>query len=83
MEKKCVGAGLFPLYAFRLKQVRGDSWRLFTLDVDDSSLIGRLKYIFNKVPIADKSRDGYYILRWDQGIPLNEFISYISRFTSK
>lgn len=75
----CRDAGLFPIYAFRLKKVRGDSWRLFKVQIDDTKMYGRLKRIYARMPAAKVSRDGYVILEWDNGMPLNEFISYIHK----
>ena len=75
--KVCREAGLFPIYAYRLKRVRGDSWRIFKIRIDEHKMYGRLKRIYNRIPEAKISRDGYVILNWDDGMPLNEFIAYI------
>lgn len=77
--KVCREAGLFPIYAFRLKKVRGDSWRIFKVPIDEHKMYGRLKRIYNRIPEVKISRDGYVILNWDDGMPLNEFIAYIHR----
>jgi Holliday junction resolvase len=77
-EESCKKASLFPIYAFRLKRIRGDSWRIFTLEVNEDNLFGRLKRVYRRLPKAHKSRDGYYILNWEEGMPLNEFIDYIT-----
>ena len=79
----CREAGLFPIYAFRLKKVRGDSWRIFKIKIDEHKMYGRLKRIYIKIPEAQKSRDGYVILSWDEGMPLNEFINYIHHLRNK
>ncbi|UCF08196.1 MAG: Holliday junction resolvase [Thermoplasmata archaeon] len=82
-EKVCRKAGLFPIYAYRLKKVRGDSWRLFKIKIDEHKMFGRLKRIYDKLPEAERSRDGYVILKWDDGMPLNRFIEYIHHLRSK
>jgi Holliday junction resolvase len=75
-EKACEKAQLLPIYAFRLKSYRGDSWRIFTLE--NENLKGIAKRINNRVAKVYKSRDGYYILKWDEGWPLHKFIDYIT-----
>jgi Holliday junction resolvase len=77
-KRACEKAGLLPIYAFRLKRVRGDSWRLFTLEVNEDNLFGRMKRAYKRLPKAHESKDGYYILRWDDGMALNRFIEYIT-----
>jgi len=74
-QRLCEKAGLMPIYAFRLKRVRGDSWRIFTLEtknLDRGAMI-----IYRRLPKAHISRDGYYILKWDEGMPLHKFLDYI------
>lgn len=75
-EKACEKAGLMAIYAFRLKRIRGDSWRIFTLE--NNNLKGVAKRINNRLAKVHKSPDGYMILRWDEGWPLNKFIDYLS-----
>lgn len=75
-ERACAKAGLLAIYAFRLKRVRGDSWRIFTLENDN--LKGIVKRINNRLAKVYKTPDGYLILKWDEGWPLNKFIDYIA-----
>ena len=75
-EKACREANLLPIYAFRLKSFRGDSWRIFTLESE--SLKGIAKRINNRLAKVHKTKDGYYILKWDEGWPLHRFIDYLS-----
>ena len=77
MRKLCEKTGTLPLYAFRLKNYRGDCWRIFTFDV--SNITGRLKLLHNHLPILDKSKTGNYIMRWNQGMPLSDLIAYLSQ----
>lgn len=67
--------GLMPLYAHRLKGVRGDSWRIFR--VETSTLEGRLRVLARRIPSLPKTRKGRAFIDWDQGMPLNEFINIV------
>ncbi|MDP8011855.1 MAG: Holliday junction resolvase [Thermoplasmata archaeon] len=70
-------AGIFPIYAYRLKRTKGDPWRLFTLP--EMIVHGNLLLIYNLLPKMEKSKDGNFILRWEEGLPLSRFISYLNR----
>mgnify|MGYP002023259790 FL=1 len=67
--------GLMPLYAHRLKGVRGDSWRIFR--VETSTLEGRLSVLARRIPALPITRKGRAFIDWDQGMPLNEFINVV------
>ena len=67
--------GLMPLYAHRLKGVRGDSWRIFR--VETSTLEGRLRVLARRIPSLPRTREGRAFIDWDQGMPLNEFINIV------
>ncbi len=73
--EECERSGVLPLYAYRLKGVRGDSWRVFTTDTLKVS--GRIRVLQQRVPKVDMSRNGHMILRWDDGMPLNAFLQYL------
>ncbi len=77
MQQTCEKTKTLPMYAFRLKGFRGDCWRLFTLDV--SGLEGRIKIVHNHLPKLARSKNGNYIMRFHDGLPLADFISYICR----
>ncbi len=74
-KRLCEKVGLMPIYAFRLKRVRGDAWRIFTLNTEN--IEGGAKVVYRRLPKAHISRDGYYILIWEEGMPLHRFIDYI------
>jgi Holliday junction resolvase len=76
MKTTCERTLTLPMYAFRLKKFRGDTWRLFTLDVQ--KLSGRLNILHNRLPLLDVSKNQNYIMRWEKGMSLSDFISYIS-----
>tara|TARA_B100001989_G_scaffold63642_2_gene42937 strand:+ start:1063 stop:1608 length:546 start_codon:yes stop_codon:yes gene_type:complete len=69
--------GLLPLYAFRLKGVRGDSWRILSVPVD--GLSGKMRLIANRVPNLPLTRNGARHLDWESGMPLHRFIAMICR----
>lgn len=77
MQKICEKTKTLPVYAFRIKNFRGDSWRLFTLDIQN--IEGRLKLLHNFLPKLEKSKKGYYVMRWNQGMSLSNFILYLCR----
>jgi len=72
--EKC---GLMPLYAHRLKGVRGDSWRIFR--VETSTLSGRLATLAKRIPTLPLTRTGKPHLDWDQGLPLHQFLGIVCR----
>ena len=72
--EKC---GLMPLYAHRLKGVRGDSWRIFR--VNTSTLSGRLAALSKRIPTLPLTRTGKPHLDWDQGLPLHQFLGVVCR----
>ncbi len=66
---------LMPLYAYRLKGVRGDSWRIFRVETD--TLHGKLRKLAPSIPDLPLTRNGKPYLNWDEGMELNEFIALI------
>lgn len=74
----CKRTRTLPIYAFRLKNVRGqDPWRIFTMDI--GSVKGVLRLVYNRVPKLQKTPNGYYKMPWKDGMPLGEFIEYLCR----
>ena len=68
---------LMPLYAFRLKGVRGDSWRIFRVEV--GKLSGRLGMLTRRIPPLPETRNGKPFLDWEQGMPLHKFLALVCR----
>jgi len=66
-----------PVYAFRLKRYRGDSWRIFT--VNNKNLQGRLRILHQRLPLLDMSVNGNFIMRWKEGMPLSSFLEYLCK----
>lgn len=74
---ECTRAGVVSLYAFRLKRVTGDPWRLFAAnDFHPDSNIYHLKSKFG--PVETTAR-GNYVLRWATGWPLTSFLDRLLR----
>ncbi|HLE97859.1 MAG TPA: Holliday junction resolvase [Candidatus Thermoplasmatota archaeon] len=76
MSAECGRAGVIPLYAYRRKGVRGgDAWRVFTLPAD--GLDGRLRVLYDRVPKVARTPAGGFVMRWDEGLPLNKLLDYL------
>mgnify|MGYP001246079373 FL=1 len=68
---------LMPLYAYRLKGVRGDSWRIFRVEV--GRLSGRLGMLTRRIPALPLTRNGKQFLDWEKGMPLHKFLALVCR----
>lgn len=77
MKKMCEKTKNLPIYAFRTKGRRGDSWRIFTLDLD--GLEGRASVLHRRLPKLRKSKSGNFIMKWNEGMPLSDFVSYLCK----
>ncbi len=77
LERAGEACGLLPIYAYRLKGVRGDSWRI--LRVETTSLQGRLAVIANRIPALPLTRNSRPYLDWEAGLPLHRFLSLLCR----
>ena len=77
MGERC---GLLPLYAYRLKGVRGDSWRIMKVEV--SGLSGKLRNLSRSIPSLPLTRNGKEFLDWEQGMPLHKFLSLVCKSDS-
>lgn len=71
---RCERVGLFPLYALRLKNARGDPWRVFTLNISVSK---EAEWIHRELPVIDRTKSNNYIMKWEKGKPLGDFIELI------
>ena len=77
MKNMCERTRTLPIYAFRLKGQRGDSWRIYTLSLE--GLMGVTRIVHQRLPQLSTSKNGNFIMRWDEGLPLSEFIHYLCR----
>ena len=77
MKKMCEKTRSLPIYAFRNKGRHGDSWRIFTLELDN--LEGRTNILNKRIQKLKKSKSGNFIMRWNEGMPLSDFIYYLCK----
>lgn len=73
----CRRSNLIPVYAYRLKNFRGDTWRIFTVEVE--KVKGILGIVYRRLPKVERTKDGNIVLRWKKGMPLSKFIDYLCR----
>ncbi|MGC8644835.1 MAG: hypothetical protein ACP5UO_01040 [Thermoplasmata archaeon] len=66
--------GVMPLYAFRRKSVGGDPWRFFTFKY---SFEGRYRQFSEILPKMEVTRNGTFVLKWDNGLPLTSLLEYL------
>ncbi|MBM67189.1 MAG: Holliday junction resolvase [Euryarchaeota archaeon] len=69
--------GLLPLYAFRLKGVRGDSWRVMRVDID--GLTGKLRHLSRSIPPLPLTSRGVPHLNWHEGMPVHRFLALVCK----
>ena len=77
MQNEGERCSLMPLYAYRLKGVRGDSWRIFRVEV--GKLTGRLGILARRIPALPLTRNGKPFLDWEEGMPLHRFLALVCR----
>jgi len=77
MQRECEKTKTLPIYGFRLKGHGGDTWRLFTMEVQQ--LEGRAKILHNRLPKLAVSKSGNFIMRWEDGLSLSDFLSYLCK----
>lgn len=79
MKQLCTLAGITPVYAFRLKNLRGkDPWRLFTLELDNKRFSGLQGGFYRRLlnHKLETTKENNYIMRWENGWPLHRFIDW-------
>ena len=76
MLDKCIKASILPIFAYRIKGMRGDAWRIFTMEVD--KLNGKSKELNEIIPKLEKTNNGNYVMKWENGMKLSDFIDIIS-----
>lgn len=77
LKKEGERCGLMPIYAMRLKGVRGDSWRIFK--VETTNLSGTPSIIARTIPSFPLTKNKRPYLNWDEGLPLHKFLSLLCR----
>ena len=76
MRTDCASCHIMPIYAYRLKNIRGVPWRVFTIP-SGSELRGRNAVLRRRVPEFDVTPGGNYVMRWSEGMKLSMFLSYV------
>jgi Holliday junction resolvase len=66
--------GVMPLYAYRMKNVDGDPWRIFTFDTQYE---GRYRMFSRIVPKIELTKSGTYVMKWEKGLPLTSLLDYL------
>ena len=77
LEEIGIRCSIQPFYAYRLKGVRGDSWRIFRVRTE--GLTGKQRLFSRTVPELPLTRNGTPYLDWEKGLPLHKFLSLISK----
>lgn len=73
MKEKCEKSGLFALYAFRLKgKQKEEPWRIF--HVEKSNPTGINEILQYKIPSISLNSNHNMEMKWEEGMPLSEFI---------
>lgn len=78
--EECGKANTFPIYAFRLKGQKGDTWRVFTIKLDDLRYFSRI--LNRKIPSLRETPGGNYVMEWAEGMPLSELLREIGKICS-
>ena len=69
-------AGMFLTYAYRIKNVKGDPWRLFCLGKEPA---GGLRFLYRLLPKPGITSNGNYKLVWNEGFPLSSFFTCVNQ----
>jgi Holliday junction resolvase len=73
---ECRRSNVAPIYAFRLKGVRGaDAWRIFTIEIE--GMTGQQRRLNRTINKVHRTKSGNIALKWDEGMPLHKFIDYL------
>ncbi len=75
MKRKCTMASILPIFAFRRKGIRGDAWRIFTMEID--GMKGKGREIYDVLPKLEITKDGNFRMKWENGMKLADFIDMI------
>jgi Holliday junction resolvase len=82
MIDECQRSSLIPIYAFRLKGLRGDPWRIFALPMG-GLLKGRVGIIQKTIPLIEANSNGNFIMRWENGMKLSKFVEYLTSLSTE
>ncbi|MGA1821441.1 MAG: Holliday junction resolvase [Thermoplasmatota archaeon] len=75
--EECRRANTFPIYAFRLKNKKGDPWRVFTIQMDGLKYFSRT--INSKIPPLRRTAGGNFVMEWSEGMSLSTYLLEIGK----
>lgn len=75
LNRLCSGSGLFLVYAFRLKGVKGDGWRFYSVSGEPK---GKQMLLYNILPKVALTKGNNYYIKWEEGLPLVNLIKYVN-----
>lgn len=76
LRELCQRAGLFVVYAYRMKSISGDPWRMFTIPAEPS---GRIRRLYDVLPKVGETKNGNFSLKWKDGMPLSKLLDYMNQ----
>lgn len=76
LVRRCNASRTLLLYAFRLKGMHGETWRLFAAPGSPRGVLGR---VYDFLPKLDLTRDKNFVLNWENGKPLSGFLDYANK----
>ncbi len=76
MLDECDRCHIIPIYAYRLKGVHGDPWRIFTLP-SQSELVGWAQLLKQQIPKVEITKSGNFVLRWKEGMKLSDLLYFV------
>ena len=76
MRAECSAAHVIPIYAMRLKNRKGDPWRIFHIPLEEE-LKGSSGLLQRHIPPLKYNDNCNYIMKWSDGIKLSELIEYM------
>lgn len=79
LVRRCAETRTLLLYAFRLKGMRGETWRVFAAPGNPRGILGR---VYDFLPKIDLTRENNFVLNWENGKPLSGFLDYANKIQS-
>ncbi len=79
LSRLCEGAGLFLIYAFRLKNAKDDPWKMFSIPGEPR---GRFRSLYSIIPNVKITKNDNFIMQWEDGLPLHRMISFLENLQS-
>jgi len=78
LKTKAIQSQVLPIYAIRRKRVRGEKWKVFTLDLEGKlDVDDRVDCIYQMLPDLAETTHGNYKIEFANGRPFSVFIKMI------